>query len=177
MYIYQIKQAGSLIYIPLIYPGDTSTGNWRNFPLSMSQLYAFRSSEAARDFLNALGYGNKIDAIVEINLDNIRQWASNPEFEKVELSELEQLEGLLNTYFVEVEKQLPDDIDIDGIPALMGEIFYEPKLVLSKGCDPSLITGDELQRKANNRKLKNYYQALIRHFERVVHLDDCGSLS
>jgi hypothetical protein len=178
MHIFQIKYREKLYFVPLIYPGDISTGIWRNFPPSISQLRAFRSSETARDFLNALGYGNKIDAIVKINLDNIRQWASNPEFEKVALSDLEQLEGLLNTYFVEVEKHLPDDVDTEEVPALLGEIFYEPKLAQLKLADASIATDDnELQRKINNPKLKTYYLALIRHFERVVYLNDRKNIS
>jgi hypothetical protein len=158
--------------VPLIYPGDVSGDIWRNFPPSISQFRAFRSSEAASDFLTALGYNNKIDTVEEIDLDNIRKWAANPEFKKVNLRELEQFEGVLNTYFLEVEKHLPDDIDMDVISSLMNEIFNEPKLACLKYPDTFLVTEEELQIKINNVILKQYYQNLIRHFERVVCLSE-----
>jgi hypothetical protein len=105
-------------------------------------------------------------------MDNIRRWASNPEFEKVSLSELEQLDGLLGTYFVEVEKHLPDDFDSTATTPLLSQVFCEPKLAHLKFPDASVPTEEELQRKINNPILKKHYQTLIQHFERVMYLND-----
>lgn len=170
MHIVQIKYRGEVCYVPVIYPGDTSTGVWRNFPPSTSKLDAFVSISAARDYLGSLGYGYNIDTVIDINLDNVRQWAENPDFAGIDLDELELLDGLVTTYSLEAEQNLPCEVDMQTLYPLWQKVFEEPKRALYKLPNAPVVTEEELQQRINNPVLKKHFLTLIQYFERVVHL-------